>query len=299
MSGEKRICLAITEPWAGSDVAGLRTTAKRTEDGKHYMVSGTKKWITNGTWCDYFVTAVKTPKGLSVLLIERGPGVETKPIKTSYSSHAPGTSLVTFTDVKVPVENRLGEEGNGLRIVLSNFNHERWTMAASIIRTSRLITEECIKWSNQRVIFGKPLIEQPVIRQKYVSEVHRYPNDGIRIDIPRSPRLAKMIAHCEANQAWLENVTYQMTTMTYEQWNKQLAGPISLLKMFATRSAHEIADESVQIFGGRGITATGMGRLVENFHRTYKVDAVPGGSEEVLADLGVRQAMKSMPKAML
>lgn len=108
-----------------------------------------------------------------------------------------------------------------------------------------------------------------------------------------------MITHCETNQAWLEQITYQMCTKPYAEWNKQLAGSIGLLKMSATRAAHEIADESVQIFGGRGITATGMGKIVENFNRTYKVDAIPGGSEEVLADLGVRQAMKAMPKAML
>lgn len=169
MTGEKRICLAITEPFAGSDVSGLRTTAKLSKDGSHYIVNGVKKWITNGTWCDYFVTAVNTPKGLSVLLIERSEGLETKYIKTSHTSSAPGTSLVTLTDVKVPVENRLGAEGQGLRIVLSNFNHERWSMAASITRSSRLITEECMKWSTQRVLFGKPLIQQQVIRQKYVS----------------------------------------------------------------------------------------------------------------------------------
>jgi alkylation response protein AidB-like acyl-CoA dehydrogenase len=69
--------------------------------------------------------------------------------------------------------------------------------------------------------------------------------------------------------------------------------------MFATRSAHEIADEAVQIFGGRGITQTGMGRVIEMFHRTYKFDAILGGAEEVLGDLGVRQAMKNMPKSML
>lgn len=168
MSGDKKICLAVTEPFAGSDVAGLRTTAELSPDGTHYIVSGTKKWITNGTWCDYFITAVKTAHGMSVLLIERGEGVETKPIKISYHSHAPGTSLVIFTDVKVPVGNLLGEEGKGFKIVLSNFNHERWMIAAMVIRLSRLVTEECMKWSHQRIIFGKPLIEQPVIRQKCV-----------------------------------------------------------------------------------------------------------------------------------
>lgn len=125
-SGEKKICLAITEAFAGSDVAGLRTTAKKTPDGKFYIVNGTKKWITNGTFSDYFVTGVKTDKGLSVVLIERGEGVETKPIKTAYSAAA-GTAYITFDNVKVPVENLLGEENKGIHVILSNFNHERYT----------------------------------------------------------------------------------------------------------------------------------------------------------------------------
>jgi alkylation response protein AidB-like acyl-CoA dehydrogenase len=126
-SGKKKICLAITEAFAGSDVAGIRTTATKTPDGKHYIVNGTKKWITNGTWCDYFVTGVKTDKGLSVVLIERGEGVETTPIKTSYSPAA-GTAYITFDNVKVPVENLLGEENKGIYVILANFNHERWMM---------------------------------------------------------------------------------------------------------------------------------------------------------------------------
>lgn len=129
-SGQKKICLAITEAFAGSDVAGLRTTAVKTADGKHYIVNGTKKWITNGVFSDYFVTGVKTDKGLSVLLIERGEGVETKAIKTSYSPAA-GTTYITFDNVKVPVENLLGEENKGIYVILSNFNHERWTMACT------------------------------------------------------------------------------------------------------------------------------------------------------------------------
>ena len=112
-------------------------------------------------------------------------------------------------------------------------------------------------------------------------------------------RLAKMISLVEANQAWLESITYQMNNMTYEQQVKHLAGPIALLKLSCTRAAHEIADESVQIWGGRGLTQTGMGRYIEHFNRTYKFDAILGGSEEVVADLGVRQAMKNFPKARL
>lgn len=108
-----------------------------------------------------------------------------------------------------------------------------------------------------------------------------------------------MISLVEANQSWLEQITYQMCNMSYAQQSKSLSGPIGLLKSFATRSAHEIADDATNIFGGRGITQGGMGKVVEMFHRTYKFDAILGGTEEILADLGVRQAMKNFPKAML
>lgn len=275
-SGKKKLCLAITEAFAGSDVAGLRCTATKTPDGKHYIVNGTKKWITNGVFSDYFVTGVNTGKGLSVLLIERGEGVETKPIKTSYSPAA-GTTYITFDNVKVPAENLLGEENKGIYVILSNFNHERWTMTCATVRMCRTVVEECLKWSHQRLVFGKRLIEQPVIRQK----------------------LAKMIALVESHQSWLETITYQMCNMPYKQQSQHLGGPIGLLKMSATRAAHDIADESVQIFGGRGLTQSGMGKVVEMFNRTYKFDSILGGSEEVLADLGVRQAMRQMPNAKL
>lgn len=120
LAGKKFISLAITEAFAGSDVAGLRTTATKTADGKHFVVNGTKKWITNGNFSDYFSTAVNTGNGLSMLLIPRGEGVDTKLIKTTYSTTA-GTAFITFDNVKVPVENLLGKEGKGLFVVLSNF----------------------------------------------------------------------------------------------------------------------------------------------------------------------------------
>ena len=115
LSGKKKICLAITEAFAGSDVAGLRTTATKTKEGG-YLVRGTKKWITNGMWCDYFVVGCKTEKGFSVLLVERSDAVETKLIKTSYSTAA-GTAFVEFNDAVVPAENLLGEEDKGFVVI--------------------------------------------------------------------------------------------------------------------------------------------------------------------------------------
>jgi len=119
LEGDKRICLAITEPDAGSDVANLTCEAKLTEDGKHYIVNGEKKWITNGDWCEYFTTAVRTggegSAGVSLLLIERSfGGVSTRRMDCQgvWSS---GTTYVTFEDVKVPVENLIGKENQGFR----------------------------------------------------------------------------------------------------------------------------------------------------------------------------------------
>ncbi|CAO3634403.1 unnamed protein product [Mucor hiemalis] len=271
-SGKKRMALAITEPYTGSDVANIKTTAVKTPDGKHYIVNGVKKWITTGHWADYFSTAVKTDKGMSMLLIERCEGVETKLIKTSYSPSA-GTAYVTFDNVKVPVGNLLGKENRGFHVVLSNFNHERWSMLTGATQSARLTVEECFKWANQRKVFGKRLIDQPVIRHK----------------------LAKMIASVESVSSWVDSLTYQMNHMNYAEQSSKLAGPIALCKYQVTRMLHDISDDACQIFGGRAITKTGMGRQIETLQRTYKFTAILGGAEEIMADLGVRQAMKNFP----
>jgi alkylation response protein AidB-like acyl-CoA dehydrogenase len=273
LSGEKLICLAISEAFAGSDVSGLKTTAKKTADGKHWIINGTKKWITNGTFSHYFTVGCKTADGFTVILVERSEGLETKAIKTSYSPTA-GTAYITFDNVKVPIENTLGPEGGGIFVILSNFNHERWVMVCSSVRSQRLILEECLKWTAQRKAFGKPLHSQAVIRSK----------------------LAAMISRVESVQNWLENITYQMNNMSYKEQSSRLAGPIGLLKMYATRSAQATATDAVQIFGGRGITRTGMGEYIEHYHRTVPFDAILGGAEDVLGDLGVRQAVRNIPK---
>ncbi|GAA98980.1 uncharacterized protein L969DRAFT_64385 [Mixia osmundae IAM 14324] len=273
LAGDKFIALAVSEPEAGSDVSGLRTTATKSEDGRFWIVSGQKKWITGGNFADYFTTAVRTGKNeLSMLLIERDfGGVETKIIKTAYSSAA-GTAYITFDNVKVPVENTLGKAGDGLKIVLSNFNHERWVMCCSAIRAARAVVDETFRWACLRQVFGKPLIGQPVIRAKFAS----------------------MFSQIEAGQSWLENITFQMCKLNYFQQADLLAGQIALLKRYLTRIAAECADQCVQIAGGRGITKGGMLGSVEAYMRTYKFDAVLGGSEEILGDLGVRQAMRKM-----
>jgi alkylation response protein AidB-like acyl-CoA dehydrogenase len=146
----------------------------------------------------------------------------------------------------------LGKEDHGFLVVLSNFNHERWVMLTGSSIACRLVIEECFKWANQRKVFGKRLIDQPVIRNK----------------------LAKMISSLESVHAWVEHITYQMCNMSYEEQSDKLAGPIALCKYQATRMMHDVSDDACQIFGGRAITKTGMGRTVETLQRTYKVISV-------------------------
>jgi len=270
--GEKRICLAISEPYAGSDVARIKTTAVLSANKQHFVVNGVKKWITGGTYADYFTTLCNTSQGMVLLVIERDDDtVDTRAIKTSYSPAA-GTSYVQFIDAVVPVANLIGKPGMGFMYAMANFNKERWGMVAGGNRLSRLMVEECFKWAGAREVFGKRLIEQPVIRQK----------------------LAAMVADVESVHSMLEDLTYQMTQMSEEEVNKVLAGPIALLKYKQTRVATMIADNACQIFGGRALTQSGMGVLVEKFNRSYKMQAILGGSEEIMADFAIRQAMKQL-----
>ena len=125
-----------------------------------------------------------------------------------------------------------------------------------------------------RKIFGKRLIDQPVIRAK----------------------LASMAAEIESVHSMLEDLTYQMCHMTAKSMSSNLAGPIALLKYKQTRVANMVADNACQILGGRALTRSGMGVLVEKYQRSQKMQAILGGSEEIMADFAMRQAIKSVGK---
>lgn len=172
--------------------------------------------------CSHLPVLSMIQGGYTVILVPRGDNLETKAIKTAYSSAA-GTAFVTFDKVRVPVSNTLGKIGKGMQVILSNFNHEvivehrnvfrtdtviqRWMIAACALGMQRLVVEECLKyvrcfcffissltpgrWSNQRIAFGKPLHAQAVVRAK----------------------LAGMISRVESSQNWLESVTYQMNNV--------------------------------------------------------------------------------------
>ena len=217
IEGKKRICLAITEPDAGSDVANLTTTAKLSEDKTHYIVNGEKKWITNGVLADYFTTAVRTGgpgmNGVSLLLIEKTfPGVETRQMKCQ-GVFASGTTYVTFEDVKVPVKNLIGKENQGFKVIMTNFNHERIGIIIQSNRFARVCYEEAYKYSLKRKTFGVRLYDHPVIAMK----------------------LAQMARQLEAAHAKLEEVVYQTLKMDQTEAMLMLGGAVAGLKAQSTR----------------------------------------------------------------
>eukprot|EP00729_Bicosta_minor_P001085 gene1085-1416_t len=206
--GEKRICLAISEPYAGSDVARIKTTAVLSANKQHFVVNGVKKWITGGTYADYFTTLCNTSQGMVLLVIERDDDtVDTRAIKTSYSPAA-GTSYVQFIDAVVPVANLIGKPGMGFMYV------PNVTLCACVAAAAAAAAAAVAAVA---VAISVP----PVIRQK----------------------LAAMVADVESVHSMLEDLTYQMTQMSEEEVNKVLAGPIALLKYKQTRVATMIAGQ--------------------------------------------------------
>ncbi|EAQ83154.1 hypothetical protein CHGG_10972 [Chaetomium globosum CBS 148.51] len=277
LRGETRCCIAITEPGAGSDVAGVETRAVRSACGRWWVVDGEKKWITNGIWSDYATMAVRTgppgsgAKGISLLLVplKNTPGVKMRRLSVSGTASS-GTTYISLEDVRVPIDHLLGEENQGMRYIMTNFNHERLVVATGATRQARVALTAAFEYVLKREAFGKPLVEQPVVRH----------------------RLAKAGALLESQTAWVEQFAYMMTKMPHEQAGVLLGGPTALLKAHAGMVFKECADTAVLLFGGNGYTKTGQGQLVEMLYREVMGTRIPGGSEDVLLDLAVRQLVK-------
>ncbi|GAA6058661.1 hypothetical protein JCM10212_004072 [Sporobolomyces blumeae] len=275
LAGKKRVCLAITEPEAGSDVKNLSTEARLTDDGKHYIVNGTKKWITNGIYSDYFTTAVRTSgkagdaKGISFLLIPKTEGVTARRMHMS-GQHCAGTTYLTFEDVKVPVENLIGEKDQGFKCILTNFRHERIMIIIVAQRLARVCIEDALNYASRRKVFGKKLIDSEVIRNKF----------------------AHMARVVEAQQAWLESVVYASDKLPHDEANTKLGGTTALMKAHCSITLELVAREAVQVLGGIGHTKGGIGERIERIRRDVKGVAIPGGSEEIMLDNGIRQEIR-------
>lgn len=260
LSGVKISALAITEPSGGSDVAQLCTTARR--EGDHYVLNGQKAFITSGMRADYITTAVRTggtgAGGISLILVEGDrPGLSRSRMD-KMGWWASDTAMLYFEDCRVPVENLIGPEGGAFKIIMRNFNDERLTMAAGATSFARVCLEDSIAYARERQTFGRPLSQHQVIRHKLVD-------------------MAQRIA---ASQAMLELLAWRL------EQNEDPVAEICMLKNQATQTMAFCANEAVQIFGGAGYI---RGAKVERIYREVKVNAIGGGTEEIMKDLASRQ----------
>ena len=260
LSGDSVAALAITEPSGGSDVSRIKTKAIR--DGEDFVVNGQKTFITSGMYADFFTVAVRTgqegPSGISLLLIEGDrSGLErTRLDKMGWLSS--DTATLYFDDVRVPVSNLIGEEGTGFSAIVNNFNAERIDMAAQSIAFSRACFTEALEWSRERETFGKRLADHQVIRHKFV----------------------EMDRQINAAQAWCELLAWRLN-----QGDNPVA-EIAELKVQATTTFEFCAREAAQVLGGASYL---KGSITERLYREVRVQAIGGGSEEIMRDLASRQ----------
>ncbi|MBK5919989.1 acyl-CoA dehydrogenase [Rhodothalassium salexigens] len=260
LAGDKIAALAITEPGGGSDVANLRTTARR--DGDDYVINGEKTFISSGMRADYLTVAVRTggegAGGLSLLLVDGdAPGLARTALK-KMGWWCSDTATLYFDDVRVPAERLVGKENQGFHAAMVNFNGERLSLAALCNGFALVCLEEAVNYARQRHTFGRALITRQAIRHK----------------------LATMAQRIRATQAYIERTAWAMGE------GRQPAADIALLKNQATETLEHCAREAVQIFGGAGYL---RGAKVERIYREVRVMAIGGGAEEIMRDLAANQ----------
>ncbi|WP_397588566.1 acyl-CoA dehydrogenase family protein [Sandarakinorhabdus limnophila] len=260
LAGEKLISLAITEPSGGSDVAQLNTRAEKV--GNKYVVNGQKMFITTGMRADYMTVAVRTGgpgmKGISLMLIETDrPGVSrTRLDKMGW--RCSDTAAVYFDNVEVPPENMIGPENGGFIGIMRNFNSERLGMAHGCCSMARVALKEAMDWAQQRETFGKKLGAHQSIRIK----------------------LADCARQIQATQAWVDLCAHQHRSGT------GVPADYAMLKVQATRMLEHVVREAAQVLGGASYIT---GSKIERIYREVRVNAIGGGSEEIMLDLAGRQ----------
>ena len=266
LRGEQVAALAITEPGAGSDVASLRTTARRDPGSGDWVIDGEKVFITSGMRADWLTVAVRTgpakgASGISMLVV---PGDAKGLARTRLDKmgwHCSDTAHLRFDGVLVPAGHLLGEEGGGFRIIMSNFNGERLGMSAMALGFAQACRDEALDWARQRQAFGSALVEKQAVRHKLVD----------------------MEMRIASTQAWLDAVTARADAGDEgPEWVAQ----VCLLKNHATQAMQFCADQAVQILGGMGFM---RGTRSERIYREVKVMMIGGGAEEIMKDLAARQ----------
>jgi alkylation response protein AidB-like acyl-CoA dehydrogenase len=256
--GEQIAAIAITEPDAGSDVAGIKTTARR--EGDHFVVDGRKIFITNGARCHWALVVTKTDRerghgGYNLLLIEKGtPGFEVTRTLEKLGMHSSDTAELLFEGCRVPVANLIGAEGEGFKNLMWELQGERMITAAGAIAGAQNVFEYTMEYARNRMAFGQPISQFQVIKHKLVDM-------GTKI-------------------AAVQSLVYQ----TAKQWDEgeYPVREISQSKLLATQVACEVADEAIQILGGHGYMSEFP---VERAWRDARLARIGAGTDEIMKEI--------------
>jgi alkylation response protein AidB-like acyl-CoA dehydrogenase len=256
--GKKIACLGITEPNAGSDVAAIQTTAKR--DGDQWVINGRKIFITNGVRADFITLVARTGErkgyqGFSLFLVDKGtPGFAVTRKLDKLGMRSSDTAELLFEDCRVPAAALLGEEGKGFYHIMWELQGERVIGAANAIARAQTAFELALKYSQERVQFGKPLAHFQVTR-------HRLAEMATAIEAAKH-----LIYSC----AWLiENGQYPVKE-------------ISMAKLFSGQVAYRVADAALQIHGGYGYM---MEYPVQRYWRDIRLSRIGGGTDEIMKEV--------------
>lgn len=261
LAGEKVAALAITEPSGGSDVASLETTAVKVSDsgGDHYIVNGSKTFITSGIRADQITTAVRTggpgSGGVSLLVIEADtPGFSRSTPLKKMGWWASDTAQLFFDDCRVPAENLIGQENMGFYAIMINFQKERLQMSIVANMTAELALNAALDYAKEREAFGKPILGFQVTRHKLVD----------------------MATKLQVSKEFTYRVAAKMNA------GEDQVTEVSMAKLFACEVSDQVTYDAVQIFGGYGYMRE---YLVERLYRDNRILSIGGGTTEIMKEI--------------
>ena len=255
-SGARLGAFGLTEPAAGSDVAGMKSTARR--DGDSYILNGEKTWVSYADYADTFLIFAKTDveakhRGISAFVVNRdeaGAGFATAPIKHKAGIHAGDTGSISMQDVRVPARNRLGEEGEGFTIAMSSLENGRFTVAAGAAGTIRASLDYSVKYANEREAFGQPIGRFQLVQQMIANMYAKY----------EASRLLYLKAGWQKNRGQSSNRA------------------VSLAKWYACDAAFDAASDAVQVHGAYGYSDE---YPVFRYLRNAKAPVIYEGTREI------------------
>lgn len=258
IAGRKIVAVAVTEPGAGSDVKGIRTTARR--EGDDYIINGAKTFITNGVYGDLYCVAVKTDPGsrssqsVSMILVEKGtPGFTVARALDKHGWRSSDTAELVFEDCRVPATNLLGAEGRGFYAIMRNFQNERTIIGAMAMGEAQAAIDLTLDWVTQRKTFGTTLFEKQAVRQ----------------------RLAMLAAKVEAGRQLVYHAAF------LDSRGIDATREVSMVKAYCGELVNEVMYDCVQFHGGMGFMREST---IERMARDARVQAIGGGATEVMLE---------------